>query len=182
ESLKKDSTLVVETYDDSSGARALRTGKIALLVVPTATRDSVRYVYDRGRSEAGNARVLADRAVQQGAGRVDPVRATDTYITEKGSRYIDFLIPGLLGLNLSASRARTTEAVSGIMNFIMLPMWIFSGVFFSAANFPRVVQPFIRVLPLTALNDALRANMLEGATFTGVTPQIIVIVIWGFVT
>src|SRR2546429_2740092 len=74
ESLKKDSTLVVETYDDSSGARALRTGKIALLVVPTATRDSVRYVYDRGRSEAANARVLADRAVQQGAGRVDPVR------------------------------------------------------------------------------------------------------------
>src|SRR5207253_4608813 len=271
ESLKKDSTLVVETYDDSSGARALRTGKIALLVVPTATRDSVRYVYDRGRSEAENARVLADRAVQQGAGRVDPVRATDTYITEKGSRYIDFLIPGLLGMNLmgssiwglgfaivtarskkllkrlmatpmsrvqyllsflcsrlvflileiitllgfghfafgvplrgplgtlflicilgalsfgglgllSASRARTTEAVSGIMNFIMLPMWIFSGVFFSAANFPRAVQPFIKLLPLTALNDALRANMLEGARLTGVTPEIIVIVVWGIVT
>src|SRR6202008_1515258 len=62
---------------------------------------------------------------------------------------------------LSGSRARTPEAVSGIMNFIMLPMWIFSGVFFSSANFPAVVQPFIRILPLTAVNDALRANMLE---------------------
>jgi len=88
---------------------------------------------------------------------------------------------GGLGL-LSASRARTTEAVSGIMNFIMLPMWIFSGVFFSAANFPRAVQPFIKLLPLTALNDALRANMLEGARLTGVTPEIIVIVVWGIVT
>jgi ABC-type multidrug transport system permease subunit len=271
ESLRKDSTLVVESYDDSSGARALRTGKIALLVVPTGARDSIRYVYDRARSEAVNARVIVDRAVQVGAGRVDPVRAADTSVTEKGSRYIDFLIPGLLGMNLmgssiwglgfaivtarskkllkrlmatpmsrvqyllsflcsrlvflileiitllgfghfafgvplrgslgtlllvcllgalsfgglgllSASRARTTEAVSGIMNFIMLPMWIFSGVFFSAANFPRVVQPFIKLLPLTALNDALRANMLEGATLTGITPQIIVIVAWGIVT
>src|SRR2546429_609321 len=86
ESLKKDSTLVVESYDDSSGARALRTGKIALLVIPTGASDSVGYVYDRGRSEAENAHVLADRALQRGAGRIDPVRATDTYITEKGSR------------------------------------------------------------------------------------------------
>ena len=61
-------------------------------------------------------------------------------------------------------------------------MWIFSGVFFSAANFPRAVQPFIKLLPLTALNDALRANMLEGARLTGVTPEIIVIVVWGIVT
>src|SRR6266550_4383929 len=103
ESLKKDSTLVVQTLDDSSGARALRTGKIALLVVPTGKTDSVRYVYDRGRSDAANARVVVDRSVQAGAGRVDPVRATDTYITEKGSRYIDFLIPGLLGMNLMGS-------------------------------------------------------------------------------
>jgi ABC-type multidrug transport system permease subunit len=271
ESLKKDSTLVVQTHDDSSGARALRTGKIALLVVPTGKTDSVRYVYDRGRSDAANARVVVDRSVQMGAGRVDPVRATDTYITEKGSRYIDFLIPGLLGMNLmgssiwglgfaivtarskkllkrlmatpmsraqyllsflasrlvflilevftlvgfgnlafgvplrgslitlllicllgaisfgglgllTASRARTTEAVSGIMNFIMLPMWIFSGVFFSSANFPQAVQPFIRMLPLTAVNDALRANMLEGASLAAVSPQLLIIFVWGIVT
>ena len=268
--LKKDSTLVVETFDDSAAARALRTGRIAVLVVPGAS-DSVHYVYDRGRSDAVNARVLVDRAVQAGAGRVDPVRASDTYVTEAGSRYIDFLIPGLLGMNLmgssiwglgfaivtarskkllkrlmatpmsraqyllsflcsrlvflilevatlvgfghwafgvplrgsvvtlflicllgavsfgglgllTASRARTTEAVSGIMNFIMLPMWIFSGVFFSSSNFPQGVQPFIKLLPLTAVNDSLRANMLEGASLAALTPQLLVILVWGVVT
>lgn len=271
QSLKADSTLVVTTYDDSAAALALRTGKVALLVLPGSVKDSVHYVYDRGRSEAVNARLMVDRAVQTGAGRVDAVRATDTYVTEAGSRYIDFLIPGLLGMNLmgssiwglgfsivtarskkllkrlmatpmsraqyllsymcsrlvflilevvtlvgfghwafgvplrgsvvtlflicllgaisfgglgllTASRAKTTEAVSGIMNFIMLPMWIFSGVFFSSANFPNAVQPFIRILPLTAVNDALRANMLEGATFAAVTPQMVIILVWGVVT
>jgi ABC-type polysaccharide/polyol phosphate export permease len=88
---------------------------------------------------------------------------------------------GGLGL-LTASRARTTEAVSGIMNFIMLPMWIFSGVFFSSANFPAAVQPFIRMLPLTAVNDSLRANMLEGVSLAAVTPQIVIILVWGVVS
>ena len=270
-SLRKDSSIVVRSFDDSAGARALRTGKIALLIRPGATADSVRYIFDRQRSDAVTARVVVDRAVQRGAGQVDPVRATDTYITEKGSRYIDFLVPGLLGMNLmgssiwglafsivtarskkllkrlmatpmsrveylfsflasrlvflilevvtllgfgylafgvpfrgslltlfliclvgavsfgglgllTASRARTTEAVSGIANFIMLPMWIFSGVFFSSENFPAAVQPFIKALPLTALNDALRANMLEGASFASVSPQILLILAWGVVT
>jgi ABC-type multidrug transport system permease subunit len=88
---------------------------------------------------------------------------------------------GGLGL-LTASRARTTEAVSGIMNFIMLPMWIFSGVFFSSANFPRAVQPFIHALPLTAVNDALRANMLEGASLAAVSPLLLIVLIWGVVS
>jgi ABC-type polysaccharide/polyol phosphate export permease len=88
---------------------------------------------------------------------------------------------GGLGL-LTASRARTTEAVSGIANFIMLPMWIFSGVFFSSENFPAVVQPYIRLLPLTAVNDALRANMLEGASFASVAPEMLIILVWGVVT
>jgi ABC-type multidrug transport system permease subunit len=268
--LKKDSSLVVQTYDDSTGARALRTGKVALLVIPGSVKDSVHFVYDRTRSDAVNARVLVDRAVQTGAGRVDPVRETESYVTEAGSRYIDFLIPGLLGMNLmgssiwslgfaivtarskkllkrlmatpmsrvqyllsflwsrliflvlevvtllgfghlafgvplrgslvtlfvisllaavsfgglgllTASRARTTEAVSGIANFIMLPMWIFSGVFFSSANFPQAVQPFIRLLPLTAVNDALRANMLEGASLTAITPQLLIVIVWGVI-
>ena len=271
DALKKDSTLIVRTYDDSAAALALRTGKIALLVVPGSAKDSIRLVYDRDRSEAVNARVLVDRAIQMSAGRVDPVRVNDMYVTEAGSRYIDFLIPGLLGMNLmgssvwgigfsivtarskkllkrfmatpmsrvqyllsflasrlvflilevvtligfgywafgvplrgslvtlflisllgavsfgglgllAASRARTTEAVSGIMNFIMLPMWIFSGVFFSSSNFPDVVQPFVKALPLTAVNDALRANMLEGASLAAVTPQILIILAWGLAT
>jgi hypothetical protein len=103
EALKKDSALVVRSFDDSAGARALRTGKVALLVRPGTTSDSVRYIYDRQRSDAVSARVEVDRAVQHGAGQIDPIRATDSYITEKGSRYIDFLIPGLLGMNLMGS-------------------------------------------------------------------------------
>ena len=91
---------MVRIFDDSAAALALRTGKVAILVAPASATDSVRYVYDRGRSDAVNARVLVDRAVQMGAGRVDPVRVSDTYVTEAGSRYIDFLIPGLLGMNL----------------------------------------------------------------------------------
>ena len=269
--MRRDSTLVLKAYDESAGALALRTGKVALLVIPGATPDSVQYVYDQGRSEAASARLVVDRAVQAGAGRVDPVRASDTYVTENGSRYIDFLVPGLLGMNLMgssiwslafaivtarnkkllkrlmatpmsryqyllsflfsrlffliievvtlvgfgyfafgvplrgslatlflialmgavsfgglgllcASRARTVEAVSGIANFVMLPMWVFSGVFFSSANFPEVVQPFIHVLPLTAVNDALRANMLEGASLAAVSPQLLIILVWGVVS
>src|SRR6476469_3412935 len=95
ESLRRDSTIVVRTLDDSAGAKALRTGKVALLVVPSPVPDSVRYIYDREREDAVRARVLVDRAIQIGAGRTDPVHSADTYVTEKGSRYIDFLIPGL---------------------------------------------------------------------------------------
>jgi ABC-type polysaccharide/polyol phosphate export systems, permease component len=84
---------------------------------------------------------------------------------------------GGIGL-LIASRAKTIEGVSGLMNFVMLPMWIFSGVFFSSSNFPSVVQPLIRILPLTAVNDALRANMLEGASLAGVSTQLIIITAW----
>ena len=70
------------------------------------------------------------------------------------------------------------------MNFVMLPMWIFSGVFFSSSNFPGVVQPLIKALPLTAVNDALRANMLEGTQVTALGVEMAVIVAWlvlGFV-
>jgi len=267
--LGRDSTLVAESFTDSAGAKALRTGKIALLVVPSA--NGVRYIYDRGRGDAATARLITNRAIQQGAGRVDPVPATESYVSEKGSRYIDFFLPGLLGMNLMgsgiwglgfgivmarsqkllkrymatpmrrsyyllsfllsrliflvlevatllafghyvfgvpfrgppfalavillfsafafsslgllmASRATTTEGVSGLMNFVMLPMWILSGVFFSSANFPAAVQPIIKALPLTAVNDALRANMLEGASLAAVTPQLLVIVAWMLVS
>ncbi len=265
--MRRDSTLVLKAYDDSAGALALRTGKVALLVIPGAARDSVQYVFDRGRSEAASTRLVVDRAIQSGAGRIDPVRASDTYVTETGSRYIDFLVPGLLGMNLMgssiwslafaivtarnkkllkrlmatpmsrlqyllsflnsrlvflilevvtlvgfgylafgvplrgslatlmliallgavsfgglgllcASRARTVEAVSGIANFVMLPMWVFSGVFFSSSNFPEAVQPFIRLLPLTAVNDALRANMVEGAGLMRVGGELAIIAAW----
>jgi ABC-type polysaccharide/polyol phosphate export permease len=55
-------------------------------------------------------------------------------------------------------------------------------VFFSSSNFPSVVQPFIKLLPLTAVNDALRANMLEGASLAAISPQLLIILVWGIVT
>jgi ABC-2 type transport system permease protein len=84
---------------------------------------------------------------------------------------------GALGL-LLASRARTVEGVSGLMNLVMLPMWIFSGVFFSASRFPDALQPFIQALPLTAVNDALRASMLEGAGWQRLGPELGIIAAW----
>ena len=266
-SLKADSTLIAEVFTtDTAAQHALRTAKIALLVVPDAN-GGVKYVFDSQRSESSNARLVADHAIQSGGGRTDPVGVSEQHVVERGSRYIDFVIPGLLGMNLMgsgiwglgfaivdsrskrllkrfmatpmsrveylmsfllsrifflilevitllgfgvlafkvpmrgsiielalicivsalafggiglliASRAKTIEGVSGLMNFVMLPMWIFSGVFFSSSNFPNVVQPLIKLLPLTAVNDALRLNMLEGASLAGVGSQLLVIVGW----
>lgn len=266
-SLKADSSLVASVYStDTAAQHALRTAKIALLVVPSPN-GAVKYVFDSQRGESVNARLIADHAIQKGGGRTDPVAVTEQHVVERGSRYIDFVIPGLLGMNLMgsgiwglgfaivdsrskrllkrfmatpmsraeylmsflfsrmfflilevitllgfgvlafkvpmrgavaelalicivsalafggiglliASRAKTVEGVSGLMNFVMMPMWIFSGVFFSSSNFPNIVQPLIKLLPLTAVNDALRLNMLEGASLAGVSSQLIVITAW----
>jgi hypothetical protein len=89
-------------FDDSTGARALRTGRVALLVF-LDHEGRVRYMYDPSRGESFTARLLIDRAIQNGAGRTDPVIVTEQKVTEKGSRYIDFVIPGLLGMNLMGS-------------------------------------------------------------------------------
>lgn len=264
--LKSDSSVITDVMDDSTAAHALRTGKTALLIRATGPK-SVEYIFDPARGDAASARLLADRAVQRGGGRADPVSVVERKVTERGSRYIDFVLPGLLGMNLMgsgiwgigfaivdqrgkkllkrfmatpmsrseylasfmfsrlfflvlevmtligfgslvfgvplrgslvtlamicllaalafagmglliASRARTTEGVSGLMNLVMLPMWIFSGVFFSSSNFPAAVQPIIKLLPLTAVNDALRANMLEGASLSAVSGQMLVIAGW----
>ncbi len=264
--LKRDTSLIVGVMDDSAAAKALRTGKISILVKITGPA-KVEYEYDPARGDAATARLLVDRAIQRAGGRVDPVAVADRKVTERGSRYIDFVLPGLLGMNLMgsgiwglgfaivdqrgkkllkrfmatpmsrveylasfmfsrlvflvlevvtligfgalvfhvplrgsiitlaaicllaalafagmglliASRARTTEGVNGLMNLVMLPMWIFSGVFFSSSNFPNVVQPVIKLLPLTAVNDALRANMLEGASLAGVSGQLLVVAGW----
>ena len=78
-------------------------------------------------------------------------------------------------------RASTIEAISGILNLAMLPMWVLSGVFFSTANFPAVVQPFIQALPLTALNDALRAVILEGATPIDIRDELGLLAAWAVV-
>ena len=266
DSLRKASGLVVDVLDDTAAANALRTGKVSLVVAPRAD-GSVEYRFDEARPESRTARMVVDRAVQRAGGQQDPVPVADTKVSERGSRYIDFVVPGLLGMNLMgsgiwgigfgivdarkkkllkrliatpmsraeylasflffrlsllvievatligfgtlvfgvplrgslaqlaiicvlsslafgglglliASRARTMEGASGLMNLVMLPMWVFSGVFFSSGNFPTAAQPFIQALPLTAVNDALRANMLQGASWGTVGGELAIIVTW----
>jgi ABC-type multidrug transport system permease subunit len=79
---------------------------------------------------------------------------------------------------LVASRARTIEGVSGLLNLVMIPMWLGSGVFFSYERFPEQLHPLLRALPLTALNDALRSGMIDGAGFVTVLPQLGVLAVW----
>jgi ABC-type multidrug transport system permease subunit len=263
--LARDEGLKLRVLTDSDATRALRTGDVAVVVVPTA--NGVEYRYDPERPDAREARLRADEAVQRAAGRADPVRASERAVHEAGARYVDFVVPGLLGMNLMgsgiwgigfaivdarrkhllkrlvatpmsrtqflasfvlsrltflvievalllgfaalvfgvplrgspvllagvcllsalafaslglllAARPRTVEGVSGIMNLVMLPMWIFSGVFFSSARFPDAVQPLIKALPLTAVIDALRATMLRGAGVTQLLPELGIITAW----
>jgi ABC-2 type transport system permease protein len=252
--------------DDSAARSALRAGRVAVVVAPTGG-EGVEYRFDDTRPEARLARLAVDDAIQRGAGRSDLVGVSERRVHETGSRYIDFLVPGLLGMNimgggmwsigfsivearrkrllkrliatpmsrsqylasyiltrlvflvgeaviligiaaiafgvpvrgsllqlgiiaiaaslafsglglLVSSRVRTIEAVSGLMNFAMLPMWVLSGIFFSSSNYPRAVQPFIQALPLTAVNDALRATMLQGLGWAAVLPEIGIITAW----
>lgn len=264
--LERDSALKVERYGDSTaGAAALRNGRVALLVIPGA--DGVGYRFDDTRPEATVARLRVDDAVQRAAGRAQVLGTTDQVVRERGSRYIDFLLPGLIGMNLMgsgiwgsgfaivdarkkkllkrlaatpmsradylasflcaqlvmlvvevsvilgfgvlafevpvrgsllavaalcgigalafggiglmvAARPRTMEGASGLMNLIMMPMWVLSGVFFSSSRFPEAVQPVIHALPLTAVVDGLRAIMLEGATLAAIGGELLVLGVW----
>lgn len=98
---------------------------------------------------------------------------------------IGFIVAAVLGAMtfaglgiLIASRTRTIEGVSGLMNFTMMPMWLASGVFFSYERFPEAIHPLIQLLPLTALNDALRAIMIDGDALTSQWPELAVLVGW----
>jgi ABC-type multidrug transport system permease subunit len=257
--------LVATVLDTATARLRLRTGRVALLVLPG---DPVVYRYDSTRTESGLARLEVDDVLQRTRGRKDLVAVRDDRAVAPGSRYIDFLIPGLLGMNLLgsgiwgvgfsvvqarqrkllkrymatpmrrshyllsfilsrlvflivevvalvgfgwllfgvavrgsfaalagitilgsfsfaglgllvASRAKTIEGVSGLMNLVMLPMWILSGTFFSYARFPDRMIPFVKALPLTALNDALRAVMIDGAAVTALGTPLAIVVAWG---
>ncbi len=246
----------------------LRTGKVPLVVVPG---DPVAYVFDETRPDARLARAAVDDRLQRAAGRTDPLAVTDERVTEQGARYIDFLIPGLVGLNLMsssmwgigylivemrtkrlvkrllatpmrrtdfllsfvimramfvlievpvlfafgwlafgvriagscwlvvaisllgaltfagfgllvASRAENTQTVGGLMNLVMMPMFIGSGVFFATTNFPEAMQPYLRALPLTAVNDALRSVTNQGAGLREVMAPLAVLAGWGVVS
>lgn len=264
--LRGERLLSVATFDRAAGEQALITGRIVLLAVPGPS-GGVVYRYDNTNPDARIAKLLANRAVQHAAGQPEPVPATEDLVREAGARYIDFLVPGLLGMNLLgsgiwglgfaivdarrkkllkrlvaspmsraqyllsflfsrlvlllvevaallgfgryvfgvplrgslwelvvicllgslsfsalglllAARPQTIEAVSGLMNFVMLPMWIFSGVFFSAERFPDALQPFVRALPLTVVIEALRANMLQGTHLVHLGYQLTVSALW----
>jgi ABC-type multidrug transport system permease subunit len=264
--LEQSPALTVSALPDSDAIQALRSGKAAVAVVPQPG-GGIAYRFDPDRPDARAARLEADDALQRAAGRSDPVPSTEERVREPGSRYVDFVVPGLLGLNLMgsgiwglgfaivdarkkrllkrliatpmsrgqylasfllsrltllvvevgvllgfamlvfgvpvrgspasvlaicllsaltfgaigllvASRAQTIEGVSGLMNLVMLPMWIFSGVFFSASRFPGALQPAIQLLPLTAVNDALRAVMLEGAGLGSLGHEVFILLGW----
>jgi ABC-type multidrug transport system permease subunit len=247
---------------------ALRDGEVHLMIVGA---EPPVYRYDPTRAESRLARLAVDDALQRADGRADRWTAEDQQVVTPGSRYIDWLVPGLLGMNimstslwgiafsivttrtrkllkrlvatpmrrrdfllsqilgrlvflgfevvlllgfawlafdvrirgaivlvaglsllgalssaglalLVSARAKTVEGVSGLLNLVMLPMWILSGVFFSTANFPDAMQPFIKALPLTALNDALRAVILEGAPAGALALDTGILAAWTVVT
>jgi ABC-2 type transport system permease protein len=265
QALIADKGLTSATMDEAEGTHELATGKILLLAIQR--EDGVGYKYDDTNPDARTARLLVDRAIQVSAGRHDAVHIGNELIHETGARYIDFVVPGLLGMNLMgsaiwgmgfaivearqkkllkrlvaspmpkwqylasfllsrlvmlvievgaflgfarlafgvpfrgslaqlillclmtslafsalgllvSSRAKTMEAASGLMNLVMLPMWILSGVFFSATRFPLVIQPIVRALPLTAAIDAMRGNMLQGMNLGQQLPQIGILLAW----
>lgn len=287
---------VARVADAEACRQRLRTAKIDLVIAPSATgaakvdertalaapssKDETRaarnqgqiaYRYDPARPESVVARNAVDDVLQRAAGRTDPLRIADQAVQEAGGRYVDFLIPGLLGMSLMggglwgvgyvtvdmrirkllkrflatpmkkrhflggimvsrliflipevlvlllfgrfafgvaiqgrvvdvivlillgaamfagigllvASRARTVEAVSGLMNLVMLPMWVLSGIFFSSERFPAAAQPVIQLLPLTLLNHALRAVMQEGQSLAALGPQLGLMAAWGIGT
>ncbi|HEV2150568.1 MAG TPA: ABC transporter permease, partial [Longimicrobiaceae bacterium] len=223
--------------------------------------------YDPARGESRSARLLAQRAVQGSAGGAPPVPWVERQERQPGSRYIDWVIPGIIGLNLmstglwgigfgvvqmrqkhqlkrlvatpmrkrdyllaqilarlsflalevppiilfawlafevrvagsllavaavvllgtmafaglgllAASRARTIEGVSGLLNLAMLPMFVLSGVFFPSSRYPDAMQPLVQALPLTALNDALRTVYNDGLPLWTAAGDLAILAAW----
>ncbi len=268
QNLAHNPDLIVATYPAEECRNRLRLGKSSLAVFPG---DPCTYLYDPTRPESALARQRVDDVLQRAAGRKDPIRTSESLVTEPGARYIDFLIPGLLGMNLmggglwgvgfvivdmrvrkllkryvatpmkrtdflwsmiggrlvfmipelgvilgagallfrvpirgnllaiflisllgaisfsglglvAATRAERIETISGLMNLIMLPMWLLSGIFFSPDRFPDMLQPLVQALPLTQLNYALRAVILEGASLHSQALRIAILAAWGGVS
>ena len=266
--LAKEPDLKPNILSGEEARQALVRGRVVLVVSSGATPE---YSYDPTQPESRAARLAVDAALQRAAGRTDAFTARNAQVTEPGSRYVDFLVPGLLGMNLMgtgmwgigfslvvarngnllkrlvaapvrkshllgaqltsrliflipeagalllfarfalgvpfrgsllllaaisllgalafsglgllvAARPRTIEGVSGLMNLAMVPMWIFSGIFFSTERFPARIQPFVQALPLTALNDALRGVMLQGTGVVTLLPELAVLAVWGTIS
>jgi len=264
------SNIRATVLDRDAALKAFHLGKFDL-AIESNPDGSYTYYYDPARPESVLSRAEIDARLQSAAGRKDALITSAQSSSAPGSRYIDFLIPGLLGMNLmnsgmwgvgfalvemrqrkllkrfvatpmrrsdfllalassrlvlmvievglllgfgvlvfhmpvqgsilsvillaslgavafggvgllTACRARKIETVSGLINLVMMPMWIFSGVFFSYDRFPAIAHPFIKALPLTALNDALRATILEGAPLASQSGRLLVLAVWGGVS
>jgi ABC-type multidrug transport system permease subunit len=258
----------VRVLSAGEAQRALVRGRVVLVV---SADQPPSYAYDPTQPESRAARLAVDATLQKAGGRADAFTPGRAEVTEPGARYVDFLVPGLLGMNLmgtgmwgigfslvvarnghllkrlvaaparkshllaaqivsrlvflvpeagallvfahfvlgvplrgslillvlvavlgamvfsglgllTAARPRTIEGVSGIMNLVMVPMWIFSGIFFSTDRFPAPAQPLVQALPLTALNDALRSVMLDGAGLIALLPELGILFAWGVVS
>ncbi len=267
EALRASKSLDVATAPAAEAQDRLARGDVALLVRPGSPPV---LAYDPGRPGSAAAAAAARDAVARAAGRKDVVFPREETVVAPGRRYIDFLIPGLLGMNLMsggiwgvgwalvsmrirrllkrfaatpmdrpafllsfgihrllvsvvetvfllgfafvafdvrlrgsvldlavvslmgtlsfaglglliASRAQNVETANGLMNLASLPMWVLSGVFFSTANFPGWMQPFVDALPLTALNHGLRAVIDEGAGLSACAGDLAVMAAWGTV-
>jgi ABC-type multidrug transport system permease subunit len=271
EALTEAAQVEITYFEEPSQARAaLGSGKIDVIAEIDGSTDSpkrLRYIFDPTQPRGPSARLALDNALQGALGRYDAVGTEDLEMTERGSRYIDFLLPGLIGLNIMGSsmwglgfvlvmarvrkllkrlaatpmrrshyllamglarmvylvleltallvfgrlvfdvavagslaslavivalgaacftglallvgaRATSIETASGLMNFTMLPMWVLSGSFFSYDRFPEIIQPAIRLLPLTALNDGLRAVINDGAPLIGIWQEALVLALW----
>jgi ABC-type multidrug transport system permease subunit len=272
DALRGDERLSVQLCDMAESRRLLRAGKVDLIIAARSGGDQgYDYFFDPSRPNSMLARNTADDILQRAAGREDAVSSRDHEVDEPGGRYIDFLVPGLLGMGLMgggmwgvgfaivdlrirkllkrylatpmrrshflaavmlsrlvftvpevllvlgfariffgvvsqgsylvvslliflgaiqfagigllvASRAQTLETVSGLMNLVMLPQWIFAGIFFSVERFPQVFQPAIQMLPLTPVINALRQVMLEGASLSSVSTEVACIIGWSVIT
>ncbi|HEV8548368.1 MAG TPA: ABC transporter permease [Polyangiaceae bacterium] len=258
--------LIAERLPRAAAERALARTKVDLLVEASA-EDYVLH-FDPAQERSRLAHAVAEDVLERGAGRRDLLHVRQRTVSEVGSRYVDFLLPGLIGLNLMGSsmwgigfnlvlarkrrllrryavtpmhrahfllayffsrsiflvlelglligfgklifgthirgnpldvvllgvagaasfaaislvvgaRLDNTEVANGWMNFVMLPMWILSGSFFSYERFPDWLKLPIRLLPLTAVNDALRAVYNDGAGLMGVGFELAVLTAWG---
>lgn len=268
EALETEPEIDVTIMDSLDASEALRKGEVALVV---SGESAPVFRFDPTRSESRTARLLVDRALQGAAGAERPVTISEAEVRHPGNRYIDWLIPGLIGFNLmstglwgigfnvtqarqnrqlkrliatpmrrsdyllsqvfgrfaflvlevpllviaawaifgvqiagsvaalalvillgaacfsgfgllAGARPRTTEGVGGIINLIMMPMLILSGVFFSTTRFPDAIQPIIQILPLTALNDALRGIYNDGLSIFSLAPELVIVIFWMILT
>ena len=259
--------LKAQRMTEEAGRDALRRGKVAVVLIPGPQPELIA---DPTQEDGRTARLLVVDALERLQGREDRLTVRSQLVTAPGSRYIDFLIPGLLGFGLMSSslwglgwalvqmrtgkllkrlvaspmkrshflfafmagrtllavaeiaffaafatllfdvpmsgsllsftfmglwgstsfgglallvisRARNAETASGLINLVSMPMMALSGVFFASSNFPGWLQPFIQALPLTALNDGLRAIMLEGTPLLALWPQGLILGVWGVI-